>query len=220
MVCGTPTKACLCLAFSLFNRHIKLQISGSEKGSFGKGVFSRVLPEDHCKEDPCNFPWGGVLATSWPRVGQLLSNSVYKILLGRLRTVLLIPTKSVYKIRLARSWPRTGVANFWYEHFRVEIAGCSSDWVVLWQHPIFRIPQFPEVKDFRFPPNPQSAFPQQWGRQLDAQQRYFSNRAMLVAIVSQNFLVLISVGYCTIIARYVANSGFAEYRAIWGHQGP
>ena len=25
---------------------------------------SRVLPEDYCKEDPCNFPWGGELARS------------------------------------------------------------------------------------------------------------------------------------------------------------
>ena len=25
---------------------------------------ARVLPEDYCKEDPCNFPWGGELARS------------------------------------------------------------------------------------------------------------------------------------------------------------
>ena len=55
-----------------------------------KRCLARVLPEDYCKEDPCNFPWGRELARSWPRVGQLLSNSVYKILLGRFRTVFLL----------------------------------------------------------------------------------------------------------------------------------
>ena len=67
---------------------------------------NRVLPEDHCKEDPCSFPWCGELARSWPKVGQLLTNSVYKILLGRFLTV--FPTKSAYKIQPARSWQRVG----------------------------------------------------------------------------------------------------------------
>ena len=40
---------------------------------------------------------------------------------------------------------------------------------------------------------------------LEAQQRYFSYRAILVAIVSQNSFVLVVYGYRTIIARYVAN---------------
>ena len=76
---------------------------------------------------------------------------------------------------------------------------------------------------------------------LEAQQRYFSYRAILVAIVSQNSLVLVFMGYRTIIARYVAKWGIArmclcktkyqggvshpfagvlaslkKYRAIWG----
>ena len=76
---------------------------------------------------------------------------------------------------------------------------------------------------------------------LEAQERYFSYRAMLVAIVSQNYFVLVFVGYRTIIARYVAKWGIAQmclceskcqgrvshhfgelltslkrYRAIWG----
>ena len=76
---------------------------------------------------------------------------------------------------------------------------------------------------------------------LEAQQRYFSYRALLVAIVSQNFFALIFMGYRTIIARYVAKWGIAQtclcetmcqegvshhfggvltslkkYRAIWG----
>ena len=76
---------------------------------------------------------------------------------------------------------------------------------------------------------------------LEAQQRYFSYRAILVAIVSQNFFVLVFMGYRTIIARYVAKWGIAQvclcktkhqgrvshhfggvltslkkYRAIWG----
>ena len=76
---------------------------------------------------------------------------------------------------------------------------------------------------------------------LEAQQRYFSYRAILVAIVSQNSLVLVFMGYRTIIARYVAKWGIAQmclcetkyqegvshhvggvlnslkkYRAIWG----
>ena len=46
---------------------------------------------------------------------------------------------------------------------------------------------------------------------LEAQQRYFSYRAMLVAIVSQNcFFVLVFMGYRTIIARYVAKWGIAR----------
>ena len=40
---------------------------------------------------------------------------------------------------------------------------------------------------------------------LEAQQRYFSYRAISVAIVSQNSFVLALMGYSTIIARYVAN---------------
>ena len=45
---------------------------------------------------------------------------------------------------------------------------------------------------------------------LEAQQRYFSYRAILVAIVSQNSFVLVFVGYRTIIARYVAKWGIAQ----------
>ena len=45
---------------------------------------------------------------------------------------------------------------------------------------------------------------------LEAQQRYFSYRAKLVAIVSQNSFVLVFMGYCTIIARYVARWGIAQ----------
>ena len=76
---------------------------------------------------------------------------------------------------------------------------------------------------------------------LEAQQRYFSYRAMLVVIVSQNYFVLVFMGYRTIIARHVAKKGIAKmclcetkyqvgvshhswgadelhkkYRAIWG----
>ena len=45
---------------------------------------------------------------------------------------------------------------------------------------------------------------------LEAQQRYFSYRETLVAIVSQNFLVFVFLGYYTIIARYVARWGIAQ----------
>ena len=45
---------------------------------------------------------------------------------------------------------------------------------------------------------------------LEAQQRYFSYRAILVAIVSQNVFVLVFMGYRTIIARYVAKWGIAQ----------
>ena len=76
---------------------------------------------------------------------------------------------------------------------------------------------------------------------LEAQQRYFSYRTILVAIVSQNFFALVFMGYRTNIARYVAKWGIAriclckikyqggvshhfggvltslkKYRAIWG----
>ena len=45
---------------------------------------------------------------------------------------------------------------------------------------------------------------------LEAQQRYFSYRAILAAIVSQNSFVLVFMGYRTIIARYVAKWGIAQ----------
>ena len=48
---------------------------------------------------------------------------------------------------------------------------------------------------------------------LEAQQRYFSYRTMLVAIASQNSFVLVFMGYRTIIARYVAKWGIAPF---WG----
>ena len=48
------------------------------------------------------------------------------------------------------------------------------------------------------------------GLNLEAQQRYFSYRAILVAIVSQFFFVLVFVGYRTSIARYVAKWGIAQ----------
>ena len=45
---------------------------------------------------------------------------------------------------------------------------------------------------------------------LEAQQRYFSYRAILVAIVSQNSFVHVFMGYRTIIGRYVAKWGIAQ----------
>ena len=51
-----------------------------------------------------------------------------------------------------------------------------------------------------------------WGSPLEAQQRYFSYRAMLVAIVSRNAFVLVFMGYRTIIERYVAKWGIAQIR--------
>ena len=50
-----------------------------------------MLPEDYCKEDPRYFLWDMELARNWPRVGQLLSNPVYKILPWRFRAVVLRP---------------------------------------------------------------------------------------------------------------------------------
>ena len=62
---------------------------------------------------------------------------------------------------------------------------------------------------------------------LEPQQRYFSYRAMLVAIVSHNCLVLVFMGCRTIIARSVVTWGIAQMclceikckrggnRAIW-----
>ena len=47
---------------------------------------------------------------------------------------------------------------------------------------------------------------------LEAQQRYFSYCAILVAIVSQNSFVLVFMEYRTIIARYVAKWGIAQIR--------
>ena len=45
---------------------------------------------------------------------------------------------------------------------------------------------------------------------LEAEQRFLSYCAILVAIVSQNLFVLVFMGYRTIIARYVAKWGFAQ----------
>ena len=45
---------------------------------------------------------------------------------------------------------------------------------------------------------------------LEAQQRYFSYREILVAIVSQNSFVLVFMGYRTTIAQYVAKRGIAQ----------
>ena len=47
-------------------------------------------------------------------------------------------------------------------------------------------------------------------RNSEAQQRYFSYRAALAAIVSQNSFVFVFMGYRTIIARYVAKWGIAQ----------
>ena len=45
---------------------------------------------------------------------------------------------------------------------------------------------------------------------LEAQQRYFSYRAMRVAVVSRNSFVLVMMGYRTVIARYVAKWGISQ----------
>ena len=47
---------------------------------------------------------------------------------------------------------------------------------------------------------------------LEAQQRYFSYRAILVAIASQNSFVLVFMGYRTILVRYIAQWGIAQMR--------
>ena len=55
---------------------------------------------------------------------------------------------------------------------------------------------------------------------LDAQQRYFPYRAILVAIVSRSSLVLVFMGYRPIVARYVAKWGIAQMRLCeTKHQG-
>ena len=77
---------------------------------------------------------GEELTKSWPTFEQLcVQNLVLAI------SCCFSPTRSAYKIRLARSWPRVGhgLANFWHDNFRVEIAGVFL--VVLWQHPITAI---------------------------------------------------------------------------------
>ena len=68
----------------------------------------RVLPEDYCKEDPCNLikkGWGvgEELTKSWPTFEQLwVQNLAWAF------SYCFSPTESAYKIRLARSWPRVG----------------------------------------------------------------------------------------------------------------
>ena len=55
---------------------------------------------------------------------------------------------------------------------------------------------------------------------LEAQQRYFSYRAILVAIVSQKFCALVFMRYRTIIARYVAKWGIAQILDGQNRQSP
>ena len=45
---------------------------------------------------------------------------------------------------------------------------------------------------------------------LEAQQGYFSYRAILVAIVSQNSFAFVFMGYRTLVAQYVAKWGIAQ----------
>ena len=37
-------------------------------GAYDKAILKKVLPEDCCKEDPCNFSWEGEWVRNWPRV--------------------------------------------------------------------------------------------------------------------------------------------------------
>ena len=80
---------------------------------------------------PMGWGVGDELTKSWPTFEQLCVQNLALAI-----SYCFSPTKSAYKIRLARSWPRVGqrLANFWHEHFRVEIAGVFLA-VVLWQHP-------------------------------------------------------------------------------------
>ena len=56
------------------------------------------------------------------------------------------------------------------------------------------------------------------GTNLEAQQRIlFHNRAMLVAIVSQNYFVLVFMGYRTIIARDALQNGVSHRCACVRH---
>ena len=55
------------------------------------GSISRVLAEDHCKEGPAISQGEGKLARNSPKIDQLLSNSVYKILPWRFYVVFLLP---------------------------------------------------------------------------------------------------------------------------------
>ena len=59
------------------------------------------LPRDLCKHDPCNFPTKCGVGGNQPRLVQLMSASVYKILPWQF-----CATKSTNKIRLGWSWPK------------------------------------------------------------------------------------------------------------------
>ena len=76
--------------------------------------------------------------------------------------------------------------------------------------PLARLPcsASPKISDSCMRLNPN--FGRRGTGPLEAQQRYFSYRAMLVAIVSQNSFVLVFMGYRTVIARYVAKWGIAQ----------
>ena len=51
---------------------------------------------------------------------------------------------------------------------------------------------------------------------LEAQQRYFSYRAIRVAITSQNSFTIVVMGCRTIVARYVAKWGMAQMCLVYG----
>ena len=98
--------------------------------------FCRVLPERGLLQGrpllPTGWGAGEELTKSWPTSEQLCVQNLALAI-----SCCFSPAKSMYNIRLVRSWPRVGhgLANFWHEHFRVEIAGVFLA-VVLWQHPI------------------------------------------------------------------------------------
>ena len=68
---------------------------------------------------PMGWGVGEELTKSWP----ILTNSVYKILLGRFCTVFLLPRARANPAGQKLTKSCTWVANFLHEHFRVEIAG-------------------------------------------------------------------------------------------------
>ena len=98
---------------------------------------NRVLPEDYCKEDPCNFPWDGELARNWPRVDTNFwatpctksCPSAFMLF----SSTKLVPNPAGW----GGSWPRVGhgLPTFRRENLHVEIAWVFLA-VVLWQDPI------------------------------------------------------------------------------------
>ena len=104
----------------------------------------RCCQRDYCKEGPCNFPWGGVLAMSltksWPTFEQLCVQNIALAISYCFFSYQKKRTKSGW-LEVDQGVGQTVGPTFDTKHFRVEIEGFFLA-LVLWQHPTLASPCF------------------------------------------------------------------------------